>query len=192
MPDIKEWVREQLKAGYSKEAIRQSLLKGGYNPKLLDEVLTETLIKQETNVKLMAKSSNTVIFLVAIVSLLAGILISFYYFSNVGASVLKYEDILNKNPKLSVYTKGELCREKLGLIYGSLAASGAGKSRLNVLTFNGEVIGILFVWPAGEGWFSHADQREGSPIDTGGVSSYTQTIYFKDPPTAEDCAIATG
>ena len=43
VPDIKEWIREQLKAGYSKEAIRQSLLKDGYNPNLVDEVIAENL-----------------------------------------------------------------------------------------------------------------------------------------------------
>lgn len=50
VPDIKEWVKEQLKGGYSREAIKQALVKGGYNPNLVDEVITENLkgIKEKT------------------------------------------------------------------------------------------------------------------------------------------------
>jgi len=43
MTDIKGWIREQLRVGYSAEAIKQYLFNSNYDPGLVDEVLTENL-----------------------------------------------------------------------------------------------------------------------------------------------------
>ncbi len=41
MVDIKNWIRDQLKAGYTPKAIKKSLAKAGHDPNLVDEVLAE-------------------------------------------------------------------------------------------------------------------------------------------------------
>lgn len=101
---------------------------------------------------------------------------------------LKYEDILEQNPLLANYTKSSTCREKLGFVYFNPAATILGKPRVNLLTFNDEVIGVMLVWPAGDGWLPSADQKNKVPANISGVLSYTQRIYFKSAPTALDCA----
>jgi len=192
MPDIKEWVRQQLKAGFSKEKIRQTLVKSGYDPNLLEEVLSESLIKQETTYKLMPKSSNIPTVLI-IVSFFVGIIIALYISNiyNTKVGFLKYEDILSQNPKLATYIKSTTCRENLGFIFHPPEIN-VNRPRFHMLIFNNELIGGIYIWPATEGWFSHADQPEGNPINISGVPSYTQVIHFKNGPTLEDCARATG
>jgi len=103
---------------------------------------------------------------------------------------LKYENILARNPKLSAYTKFPTCMENFGVGYFPAEARRGGKPRLSMLTFNGEVIGVVMTWPASDGWFSYADQTEKTPLNISGVPFYTQAIHFKDPPTKEDCAKA--
>ena len=60
--------------------------------------------------------------------------------------------------------------------------------KLNLRVFNGEVIGVVFEVPAKEGWKPWYDQAEGKPTAHDGTHEhYTQTIYFKKGPTAEQC-----
>jgi len=60
--------------------------------------------------------------------------------------------------------------------------------KMNLRVFNGEVIGFLFELDAKEGWKPWYDQPEGKPTaHDGSVKHYTQTIYIKKGPTAEDC-----
>ena len=60
--------------------------------------------------------------------------------------------------------------------------------KLNLRVFNGEVIGFTFEVPAKEGWKPWYDQPEGKPTShDGSIEHYTQTIYFKKGPTAEEC-----
>lgn len=60
--------------------------------------------------------------------------------------------------------------------------------KLNLRVFNGEVIGVVFEVPAKEGWKPWYDQPEGKPTaHDGSHEHYTQTIYFKKGPTAEEC-----
>lgn len=105
---------------------------------------------------------------------------------------LKYQDVLALNPKLSTYVTDGNCTANFGIIYGSPEATAAKKTRLNILTFNGEVIGIIYIWSAREGWFSYAEQSNGTPVTIDGVPFYAQKILFKTPPAEKDCATAKG
>lgn len=104
-----------------------------------------------------------------------------------GTRTLRYDSLSERNPSLSLYSRAATCRENLGFVYGLGSKISIPKSRLNILTFNGEIIGALISWPSPEGWAPYANQPEGKPINTGGAEIYTQTIYFKDPPTKDDC-----
>ena len=199
MPGIEEWIEKQLKAGYSEEKIKEALIKSGYNPNLLEEIVNKNLIKEKTKFKSMPKSPNNVSYLLVVIAiilaLMIGALSTFFFIKNTridNTKILKYEDILAKNPNLAVYTKSPNCIENVGFVYFSPHLATANKARVSILTFNDEIIGIISAWPASEGWFPHADQPEDNPINIRDIPSYTQAIYFKDPPTAEDCAIATG
>ena len=65
--------------------------------------------------------------------------------------------------------------------------------KLNLRVFNGEVIGFLFEVDAKEGWKPWYDQPEGKPTThEGSPPHYTQTIYIKKGPTAEQCKAAKG
>jgi len=65
--------------------------------------------------------------------------------------------------------------------------------KLNLRVFNGEVIGFLFEVDVKEGWKPWYDQPEGKPTAHGhGPAHYTQTIYIKKGPTAEECNASTG
>ena len=64
MPDIKEWVKEQLEAGYSKEKIKQALVQSGYDPNLVEEVLKESLIKKEIKLNLMGTFDKLMVVIV--------------------------------------------------------------------------------------------------------------------------------
>jgi len=103
-----------------------------------------------------------------------------------GAEVLSYENLASRNPSLSLYSKSALCREKVGVVYGP-APSPDGKPRIVIPTFKGELIGVLVAWNAKEGWTPYADQTEGKPLTVAESVIYTQTVYFKDPVTKEDC-----
>ena len=65
--------------------------------------------------------------------------------------------------------------------------------KLNLRVFNGEVIGVIFEVPAKDGWKPWYDQPEGRPTaHDGSHEHYTQTIYFKNGPTAEECKESKG
>ena len=65
--------------------------------------------------------------------------------------------------------------------------------KMNLRVFNGEVIGFLFELDAKEGWKPWYDQPEGKPTThEGGEPHYTQTIYIKKGPTAEECKASKG
>ncbi|MGH7775513.1 MAG: hypothetical protein ACREQA_25075 [Candidatus Binatia bacterium] len=65
--------------------------------------------------------------------------------------------------------------------------------KMNLRVFNREVIGFLFELDAKEGWKPWYDQPEGKPTThEGGPPHYTQTIYIKKGPTAEECKAAKG
>jgi len=64
---------------------------------------------------------------------------------------------------------------------------------MNLRVFNREVIGFLFEVDAKEGWKPWYDQPEGKPTARdGGQEHYTQTIYIKKGPTAEECKSSKG
>lgn len=65
--------------------------------------------------------------------------------------------------------------------------------KMNLRVFNGEVIGFLFELDAKEGWKPWYDQPEGKPTShDGSHTHYTQTIYIKKGPTAEECKASKG
>lgn len=185
MSAIEEWIEKELDAGYSSEQIKQTLIKNGYDTKSIDDILSKSLIKRQANKELMVNSNKGKMVLVVVIAFIAGIVMTFYYLQFYdGPKQLKYEDVITKNPKLTAYVKSQQCREKFGFVFYS------PDSRVSLLTFNGEVIGIVMVWPASEGWNTYADQPQENPINARNSLVYTQTIYFKTPPTAVDCAVA--
>ena len=65
--------------------------------------------------------------------------------------------------------------------------------KMNLRVFNGEVIGFLFEVDAKEGWKPWYDQSEGkATTHEGGEPHYTQTIYIKRGPPAEECKASKG
>jgi hypothetical protein len=65
--------------------------------------------------------------------------------------------------------------------------------KVNLRVFNGEVIEFTFEVPAKEGWKPWYDQTEGKPTSHDrSIPHYTQTIYFKKGPTAEECKASKG
>lgn len=65
--------------------------------------------------------------------------------------------------------------------------------KMNLRVFNGEVIGFVMEVTAKEGWKPWYDQPEGKPLKhEEGPLHYTQTIYLKKGPTAEECKASKG
>jgi hypothetical protein len=65
--------------------------------------------------------------------------------------------------------------------------------KMNLRVFNGEVIGFLFELDTKEGWKPWYDQPEGKPTKhDDSPAHYTQTIYIKKGPTAEECKASKG
>lgn len=65
--------------------------------------------------------------------------------------------------------------------------------KLNLRVFNGEVIGFIVEVEAKEGWKPWYDQPEGKPTQhDNSPAHYTQTIYIKKGPTAEECKTSKG
>jgi len=65
--------------------------------------------------------------------------------------------------------------------------------KMGLRVFNGEVIGFQFEVDAKDGWRPWYDQPEGKPTThEGGIPHYTQTIYIKKGPTAEECKSSKG
>lgn len=86
------------------------------------------------------------------------------------------------------------CRPDRG--YSFIAETPTHRStypKLILRVFNGEVIGAIFEVPAASGWKPWYDQPEGKPTSHGsGPAHYSQAIYFKKPPTAQECALSPG
>ena len=65
--------------------------------------------------------------------------------------------------------------------------------KLILRIFNGELVGMIFEVDAAAGWKPWYDQPKGRPISHGGgPAHYSQAIYLKKPPTAEECASSRG
>jgi len=65
--------------------------------------------------------------------------------------------------------------------------------KMNLRVFSGEVIGFLFELDSKEGWKPWYDQPEGKPTKhDDDPAHYTQTIYIKKGPTAEECKSSKG
>ena len=65
--------------------------------------------------------------------------------------------------------------------------------KLILRVFNGELIGIVLEVGAEAGWKPWYDQPDGKPVSHGGgPAHYSQAIYMKKPPTAEECAASKG
>lgn len=92
------------------------------------------------------------------------------------------------------YTVGKSCSPGRG--YSARAEAPNHPStypKMNLRVFNGEVIGFIFELEAKEGWKPWYDQPEGKPTaHEGSVPHYTQTIYIKKGPTAEECKASKG
>jgi hypothetical protein len=62
---------------------------------------------------------------------------------------------------------------------------------LNLLIFNGEVVGLLFEVLERDGWKPWYDEPEGQAVShDGGPKHYSQLIMLKQGPTAEECKAA--
>lgn len=62
---------------------------------------------------------------------------------------------------------------------------------LNLLVFNGEVVGFLFEADEKDGWKPWYNEPQGQPAShAGGPRHYTQTIMIKKGPTAQECKAA--
>ena len=55
MPDLEEWIKNQLDSGYSQEQIFQSLLKAGYSKEAADFALQKVLNSRKIKNKMMSK-----------------------------------------------------------------------------------------------------------------------------------------
>lgn len=106
------------------------------------------------------------------------------------ATTITYDELTELNPQFAFYGKSAVCRERFGYIHAFGDAVINKQPRIDILTFNNEVIGFFSLWPFSQGWYSYADQQEGEPIAIGDDEFYTKTIYLKTPPTIEDCTSA--
>lgn len=86
------------------------------------------------------------------------------------------------------------CRPGRGYTFGAEAPNYPSTyPKLNLRVFGGEVIGFLVEVSAKEGWKPWYDQPEGKPTShEGSPPHYTQTIYIKKGPTAEECKASKG
>lgn len=86
------------------------------------------------------------------------------------------------------------CRPGAG--YSFIAEAAGHPStypKLILRVFGGEVIGAVFEADAAAGWKPWYDQPAGRPVSHGnGPAHYSQSLYFKPPPTADDCARSVG
>lgn len=88
------------------------------------------------------------------------------------------------------------CVPNMGYHAGHKDAERGKIHRMVVLNvFNGEVIGFETEQDAQEGWRPWFDQPEGKAITHEGMEHfphYTQHIFIKKPPTAEQCKASKG
>jgi len=124
MADIKEWIKEQLEAGYSKEKIKQVLVQSGYDPNLVEEVLKERLIKRETKLNFMGALDK---FLAILVIVLFAITI---FFANQVSELDKDVDNLKKKTNRLV-NKTESHDDSLGRLSNRTKNLGTRIDTLN-------------------------------------------------------------
>ena len=114
------------------------------------------------------------------------------FLGGVGASAAEQAPGSNVPPHFKLGAGG--CRAGSG--YSFLAEAPKHPStypKLILKVFNGEIIGVIFEVTAESGWKPWYQQPEGRPISHGdGPAHYSQTIYLKKPPTAEECAASAG
>ena len=86
------------------------------------------------------------------------------------------------------------CRAERGYTFSAQAPNHPSTyPKLNIRVFNGEVIGFIFELDGKEGWKPWYDQPEGKPTaHDGSIQHFTQTIYVKKGPTAEECKASKG
>ncbi|MBX9826599.1 MAG: hypothetical protein K2Y27_16610 [Xanthobacteraceae bacterium] len=92
------------------------------------------------------------------------------------------------------YTVSGGCRPGGGY---SFVASAPGHPstypKLILRVFKGELIGMIFEAGTESGWKPWYDQADGKPVSHGsGPAHYSQAIWLKTPPTAEQCAASKG
>ena len=86
------------------------------------------------------------------------------------------------------------CRPGRGYSFSAEAPNHSSTyPKMNLRVFSGEVIGFIFELDAKEGWKPWYDQTEEKPTEhDGSIKHYTQTIYIKKGPTAEECKTSKG
>ena len=106
------------------------------------------------------------------------------------------EVVLGPDLKIPPYYKpgGGSCSPGRGYSFSAEAPNHPSTyPKLNLRVFNGEVIGFIVEIDAKEGWKPWYDQPEGkSTHHDSGPAHYTQTIYVKKGPTAEECKASKG
>ena len=78
MPDLEEWIKNQLDSGYSQEQIFQSLLKAGYSKEAADFALQKVLNSRKIKNKMMSKQYKKLI-IVAVFLLIILVAITYYF-----------------------------------------------------------------------------------------------------------------
>lgn len=118
----------------------------------------------------------TAIFLIGLAAIL---LFNSFGDESKGAQVdLTISSLSEKNEVLNRYrTDSGECSSGIGQVRVS------GTNSLRILTFNEQVIGVQRSWDKNNNWKPWADQPEGKP-DKG---AYTHTVFFKQPPSEEEC-----
>ena len=129
----------------------------------------------------------SLLLVILVIAIIAIVVVVFYNFQS--ESSLNYQYLAGKNDKLSKYVKSGYCVRGSGFVYFSTEANSS-QSKLHILTLNNEIVGLRLIWPASKGWAPYSDMPQNITVNVSSVPSYTQTIYFKKPPTAEDCASA--
>jgi len=114
----------------------------------------------------------------------------------IAANTWAAEMVLGPDLKIPLYYKAGSGSCSPGRGYNMSAEAPGYPStypKMNLRVFNGEVIGFLFELDAKEGWKPWYDQPEGKPTShEGSAAHYTQTIYIKKGPTAEECKASKG
>src|SRR3989344_4507017 len=70
MDSLENWVRAQLKRGFPPEAIKQQLIKYGHDPKIVDNVLSESSIAESQQKSIGHKSPMKFVLVIFLVILL--------------------------------------------------------------------------------------------------------------------------
>ena len=97
MANIKEWIRQQLRAGFSKEAIKQALVNGGHNPNLLEEVINE-INRKKLTAKTRTNKPHSKLIIAFGFLVISAISVYFIYYQSISGLVsnrnFKAEDVV--------------------------------------------------------------------------------------------------